>query len=107
MQIQMQAFSRKSGSLRRAITKDLDANHHRELYVKKGKITDRSPGWAKIEARDTRGVINIEWDGSQRMLTARAIAEKGNYPHELLGIFVAYLVQKYRKEIAAINIQLG
>jgi hypothetical protein len=41
------------------------------------------------------------------MLTARAIAQKGNYPHELLGIFVAYLVEKHRKRVAAINIQLA
>lgn len=107
MQVQMQAFTKKSGSLRKAITQDLESHDHQYLHIMEGRTAERSPGWTKIGAKGCRGVINIEWDGSQRMLTARAIAEKGNYPHELLGIFVAYLVEKYRKRIAAINIQLG
>jgi hypothetical protein len=101
----MQAFSKHSGSLRKAITQNLENGGHELLYVKEGK-TDRSPGWAKIKARGVRGIINIEWDADQRMLTARAIAEKGNYPHEVLGIFVGYLVQKHRKRVTAINMQL-
>jgi hypothetical protein len=102
----MQAFSKQSGSLRKAITQNLEKGGHELLYVKEGKTTARSPGWAKIKARGVGGIINIEWDAGQRMLTARAIAEKGNYPHEVLGIFVGYLVQKHRKRVAAINIQL-
>jgi hypothetical protein len=107
VQVQMQAFGTKSESLRKAIRQDLDRGLHPDLYVDQGKNADRAPGWTKIKARGVRGVINIEWDSNQRMLTARAIAQKGNYPHELLGIFVAYLVEKHRKRVAAINIQLA
>ena len=107
MQIQMQAFCKKRGSLRQFITRDLHLVDHEKLYVTQFKAFDRPSGWAKLKARGVRGVINIKWDGSLKMLTARAIAEKGNYPHELLGIFVAYLVENYRKQITGINIQLG
>ena len=52
------------------------------------------------------GAINIEWDPNQQMLTARAIAKKGHLPHELLGIFLAYLTERHGRRISSINIQL-
>jgi hypothetical protein len=107
VQIQMQAFGKKSTSLRKLIIKDLNRRPHDSLFVEGAKSQSRSPGWAKIKAVGVRGALNLEWEASQRMLTARAIAKKGNLPHELLGIFVAYLVERHGKRISSLNIQLA
>ena len=40
------------------------------------------------------------------MLVVRAIAKKGNTPHELLGTFLAYLFERHGRRIASINIQV-
>ena len=112
MQIQLQAFakkgkgSRSSGSLRTLVTHDLDDGKHKSLYVSGFKDVERSPGWAKIKAKDVPGVINLEWDGNQRMLTARAIAKMGNRPHKLMAIFVAYLLERHGRRLGSINLQL-
>lgn len=106
MQVQMQAFSRESSSLRALITQDLNRHRHDVLYVEASKNVGRPKGWAKIKARDIYGAINIEWDADQRMLIGRAIAKNGNTPDELLGIFVGYLIAGHGKRIGSVNIQL-
>jgi hypothetical protein len=40
------------------------------------------------------------------MLTARAIAKRGNTPHELLGQFIAYLIERHGRKVSSVNIQL-
>lgn len=106
MQIQLQAFSRKTASLRKAITHDLSRRAHAELTVKEVLNRDRKPGWAKISGKSFPGALNIEWDSNARMLVVRAIARGGNTPHKLLGVFLDYLIQRHGKKIASINIQL-
>jgi hypothetical protein len=111
MQIQLQAFAKRgrSGSppsLRRLVTQDLDRGKHDLLYVEEFKDPQRSPGWAKVKGRDVPGAINLEWDGGQRMLTARAIAKMGNRPHQLMAIFVAYLVERHGRRLHSVNLQL-
>lgn len=106
MQIQLQAFSRKTESLRKAITDDLAKRGHEVLILEEFLNLKRKPGWSKISGRGFPGAINIEWDASAHMLLARAIARKGNMPHKLLGAFLEYLVERHGKKIASINIQL-
>ncbi|UCG15747.1 MAG: hypothetical protein JSV19_10675 [Phycisphaerales bacterium] len=112
MQIQMQAFVRKGRgggspqSLRTLVAQDLNRGKHEPLYVEEFKDLERSPGWAKIKARAIPGAINLEWDGSQRMLTARAIAKMGNRPHTLMAIFLAYLLDRHGRRLTSINLQL-
>ncbi len=48
MQIQMQAFGRKQGSLRKIIADDLLAHPHPVLYLQEFKSPERAPGWSKI-----------------------------------------------------------
>ena len=48
MQIQMQAFAKRSGSLRRVIADDLTNREHEILYVQRLLDPHRSRGWAKI-----------------------------------------------------------
>jgi hypothetical protein len=106
MQIQMQAFAKRPRSLRTLITNDLSRGRHEKLYVEKFKNPTRPRGWAKILGDGIPGAINIEWDPDQRMLVARAIAKKGNKPHELLGVFVDYLIERHGRRISHVNIQL-
>ena len=106
MQIQLEAFGRRQGSLRKAITDDLSSRGHEVLAVDKKVDLDRKPGWAKISGRGLPGTLNIEWDASAHMLLARAITRGGNTPHKLLGAFLEYLIERHGKRIASINIQL-
>lgn len=112
MQIQLQAFARRGRggtpqSLRRLVAQDLDRGKHAPLYVDEFKDTERSPGWAKLKAKGVHGAINLEWDGSQRMLTARAIAKMGHRPHRLMALFVAYLLARHGTRLHSVNIQLA
>ncbi len=106
MQIQIQAFGRRDVSLRKIIGDDLYYHPHEVLYVQEFKNPQRPQGWAKIKGKNLAGVINLEWDGATCMLVARAIAEKGNTPYKLLGIFLSYLMERHGKRVASINIQL-
>jgi len=106
MQVQLQVLARKSESLRRRITQDLERQEYYDLYVERFKDPKRNPGWAKIKSRHVPGVINMEWDGSLRMLVVRAIAKHGNTPHQLLGTFVGFLIDRYGRRISSINIQM-
>lgn len=106
MQVQMQAFAKRNVSLRRIITDDLTRRGHESLFVQEFKNPQRQRGWAKVRGEGIPGAINVEWDGDQRMLIARAIAKKGNKPYKLLGIFAAYLIDRHGRKITSINIQL-
>jgi hypothetical protein len=106
MQVSMQAFARRNDSLRKRIADDLLKRPHEVLYVEEFQNPDRRPGWAKILGKGLTGALNISWNASARMLMVRAIAKKGNTPHELLGTFLAYLFERHGRRIASINIQL-
>jgi hypothetical protein len=106
MQIQLQAFTRKKSSLRKAITDDLTVHGHDVLAIEKKVDLDRKPGWSKISGKGLPGALNIEWDASAHMLLARAITRGGNTPHRLLGAFLEYLIEQHGKGISSINIQL-
>jgi hypothetical protein len=106
MQVQMQAFTKRSHSLRSAIVRDLRKHEDSALIVLEAQNPKRKPGWAKVRASGQKGAINIEWDADQRMLVARVIAEKGNSPLPLLGEFIHYLLEVHGKRITALNVQL-
>lgn len=106
MQIQMQAFAKKSGSLRKVIADDLTNREHDTLYVQRLLDPHRSRGWAKVYGQGMPGVLNIGWDAGQRMLIVRAIAKKGNRPYRLLGVFMQYLLERHGRKITSINMQL-
>jgi len=74
--------------------------------VDTAKKRERSPGWAKIKGFKLHGVLNVEWEGGQRMLTVRAIAKKGNNPHDLMGQFVAYLLKFHQRRVDFITIPM-
>jgi len=107
MQIQLQAFSRRSGSLRTAIARDLSRPRQKSrLTLEKIKDPARNPGWTKLTAQGCPGALNIEWDASAHMLLARAISKQGNTPHKLMGVFLDYLIERHGRRITSVNIQL-
>jgi hypothetical protein len=106
MQIQLQAFSRKKESLRKAVMDDLVNREHEVLVVKQVQNPERKPGWSKVCGKGMPGALNIEWDASAHMLLVRAITRGGNTPRKLLGVFLDYLIERHGRKIASINIQL-
>jgi hypothetical protein len=106
MQVQLQAFSRKTESLRKAITDDLENYSHEVLFVKEKLNPERKSGWSKVQGKNLPGALNIEWDASSHMLLVRAVTRGGNTPHQLLGVFLDYLLERHGERISNINIQL-
>jgi hypothetical protein len=91
-------------SLRELIIADLQRWDYK-LEVESEKKVGRRGGWAKIKAKDLPGVVNITWHGSSKTLIARAIAKNGNTPNELLGRFLAYLLDRRRRDVTAVTIR--
>jgi hypothetical protein len=106
MQIQMQAFAKRSRSLRKIIAEDLCNHEHEVLYVEKCLDPERAKGWGKTHGKEMPGVLNIECDPDQQMLIVRAIARKRNKPYQLLGTFMQYLMERHGGKITSINLQL-
>lgn len=93
-----------SGSLRDIIISDLEKGRH-ELNVDLEKKPGRPNGWAKVSADGLPGKLNISWEAAAKTLIVRAIAKRGNNPHELLGRFLSYLMQRRRHRISSILIR--
>lgn len=74
------------------------------LVVESEKKLGRKGGWAKIKADNIAGVINIYWHANSKTLIVRAVARMDNTPGELVGIFIAYLLEYHRKQISCISI---
>jgi hypothetical protein len=106
MQVVLHVMARPSlrESLRELIIADLQRWEY-ELVVESEKKVGRRGGWAKIKAGDLPGVVNISWHASSKTLIARAIARNGNTPNELLGRFLAYLLDRRRRDVAGIAIR--
>ncbi len=113
MQTTFQVFVRRGPSFRQHIIKDIGEvwpEKDKEscyLRVLRGKAADRNPGWAKVAGRlhGYPGTINFAWDPNASVLLCRAITKGRNRPHDLMGDFVAYLLQRHWKRILAINVQ--
>lgn len=105
MQTVIQAFTSSKTSLRDVIVNDEKLRDWRLKVIQKQK-PGRKPGWAKIGSidPDIRGILNIVWDGSARILTCRVVSKKWNKPSNLVGDFMAYLIERHRRKIRAINI---
>ena len=108
MQVVFHVISRHSlkKSLRELIIADLQKWEY-DLTVESEKKIGRRGGWAKLKAPDLPGVINISWYAGSKTLIARAIAKQGNTPHELVGRFVAYLLDCRGRDVTGITILPG
>jgi hypothetical protein len=106
MQIVIDVMARPSlnESLREIIIEDLQRWEY-DLDVTLEKKRGRRGGWAKIKAADVYGALNIAWHPNSKTLIARAVGKQGNNPGELVGRFVAYLLQHRRREIVAMTIR--
>jgi len=105
MQLVIQVISSQSHSLRNRIVNDKKLKEY-DFYVVEKKKVDRPHGWAKLHsvAENRDGAINIEWSGRAKMLLCRIITKGSGRPDRIAGVFVDYLLSRYRKAIVAINI---
>lgn len=106
MQIVLDVMARASlkQSLRELIIEDLQKWDYGLEVIAEKKIGRRS-GWAKFNAKDLNGVLNVSWHASSKTLIARAVGKKGNNPGDLVGRFVAYLLDRRRKDLSGIIIR--
>jgi hypothetical protein len=102
MQTIIQVFSTKTSSLRESIVKDGKLNDF-GLGVTEQKKKSRAQGWAKLHMKGAHGAINIQWDADTRMLICR-IVTKGGEPHSIASAFIGFLLARFTKRIAFIQI---
>jgi hypothetical protein len=79
---------------------------HFGLVTQKKHQPGRRHGWAKIRSSeaDRRGALNIEWDADTSILLCRVVNRGAGRPNRVLGDFVDYLFQRWRRRIEAVNI---
>jgi len=108
MQTVIQIFTSGKTSLRETIGNDEKLREWRLKVIRKQK-PGRKPGWAKIGSTDPeiRGTINIVWDSAAHILTCRVLSKMGNTPSDLIGDFMAYLVERHRRSIRTVNLFPG
>ena len=102
MEIRALALSNRPDSLRKAIWEDLRREKHSSLRLVKAKDFYRPNGWSKAVSIDNDGAVNFDWDGVGKILTIRAIAERGNKPDAIMGEFIGYLIAKFGNRITTI-----
>jgi len=90
-------------SLRKIITNDTKLEDY-ELYVTRYKKKGRSGGWAKIYSPKAYGVLNVEWDGRTKILSARAVTRNTHKYQDIISLYVDYLLARHKNKIKIINI---
>jgi hypothetical protein len=105
MQTIIQVFCSKGPSLRDSIVNDKRLSDF-DLAVREKLRQGRTQGWAKISSRrrDRLGALNLQWDSDTRILLCRVVNRRKGRPDLVLGDFVSYLLRRYRRRIAVINI---
>jgi len=107
MQLQtlVQVICTPGPSVRDAIANDrkLDV-HHFEIVLE--RKAGRSPGWTKLRSRaeDRRGSINIQWNSATKVLSCRVVNKGPGKPNLIIGDFVDYLLQRYRRRIKLLTV---
>lgn len=106
MQIVVHVMARPSlrESLREIVIADLQKWEY-HLEVEQEKKVGRRSGWAKIKTKDLTGAINIYWHANSKTLIARVVGKQGNTPGDLVGRFIAYLLEHRRRDVSSIAIR--
>jgi hypothetical protein len=73
------------------------------LIVSEQKRQGRPHGWAKLHMNRAHGAINIEWHAASQALICRVIT-RGGKSHTIAGAFVEFLLARFSKQIASIQI---
>lgn len=102
-QIVIHVLTSNKNSLRETIIKDEKLANFK-LKVAQQKKQNRSNGWSKLHsASGEDGAINIQWEATSRMLIGRVVT-RGGSPAAIIGDFVYYMMERYRRKIETINI---
>src|SRR5436305_9500077 len=96
MQTAIQVICTSGPSFRALIA---DQARNSEAWLVSEKTVGRNPGWMKIKntERGVWGALNICWDQQTRTLTCRVVNKRFGTPHEIIGRFVALLLEQDRK----------
>ena len=105
MQTLVQVICSKGKSLRDSIVNDPKLSAF-GLAVSKKQQPGRPHGWAKVHSTEAgrRGALNLEWDGDTSILLCRVINRGAGRPNLIVGDFVDYILQRFRRRIEAVTI---
>ncbi len=104
--IHVMTKSPQQSSLRELIVTDLMAHERDSLVVISQHTKGRPQGWAKIKRTGSSGALNIEWDADTKTLVCRVVGKAGRQPNELVGSFVAYLLEWHGKRVRTVTIHM-
>jgi hypothetical protein len=105
MQTLVQVICTRGPSLRDAIVNDSRLWKY-DLEIQKKHQPGRQHGWAKVHSikRDRKGALNLEWDSNTSILLCRIVNRGAGRPNLIIGDFVDYLFDRFRRRIEAVNI---
>ncbi len=95
-----------SRSLRAEIGADVKHLEKHLLHVVTQKKKGRSGGWTKVHGIGKPGALNIEWDARINVLLARVVT-RGTDSSVVIGRFVSYMLNRYKKKIVSIAVLPG
>lgn len=103
MQTAIQVICRSGPSLRTLIA---DRARNSEAWLVAERSVGRNPGWMKVKSteRGVWGALNISWDAETRTLNCRVVNRRYGTPHAIVGRFVDFLLEHYKKRIRIMNI---
>jgi hypothetical protein len=106
MQTIIQVIASSETSLRDRIVKDRKKLEGYYIRIAKEQQPGRKNGWAKLHS--TRGsgfgALNLKWDAATKTLIGRVVNRAKGRPDDIVGDFCAYLLSRFRKKIALIQI---
>ena len=95
-------------SLRTEISKDKKLEDY-DLFVTLNKKKGRKNGWAKIHSSSAYGVLNVDWNSSTKVLSARAVTRNSSKTKNIVSLYIVslyidYLLARHKSKIKIINI---
>jgi len=103
MQVVISVICTAGRSLRHAIGGDAKLGDF-QLLLDRQHRPGREPGWLKLRSADRRrGAINVVWDSSANILTARVITRGSAKPSAIVGDFVNYVLARHGTRVKAVT----
>jgi len=113
MKVRFWVVSAKGTSLRDSLNNDLTKDRARKnkkypIQLQRERKIDRHEGWSWVHSRNGgSGAVRYRWNSQLQILECWAVTRGGNRPSQLIGEFVASILNSQRRKVKSIHIEVG